>query len=182
MKAEGSTVTRYHPVLAALHWLLAVLIIASLLYGYLVLAATPASDAQKIGMLRLHMIGGVTILGLMIVRLLVRVFTAHPAPTPESPPASHATARIAHYLFYLLVGLLAVSGLTTAVVSGINLIVFGGVQQPLPATLEIYPSRIIHGYLAAALAVLVIGHVLAACYHHFALKDRIFTRMAFGKR
>ena len=176
------TVARYHPVLVTLHWLLALLIIASLLYGYFVLAATPSADPQKISMLRLHMAGGVTILGLMIVRLLTRFFTAHPAPSPESTAVSHNAARIAHYVFYLLIGLLAASGLTTAVVSGINLIVFGGAQQPLPATLEIYPSRVLHGYLAAALAVLLIAHVLAACYHHFALKDRIFSHMAFGKR
>jgi cytochrome b561 len=41
-----------------LHWLLAALVIAALSLGFFVLAATPNPDPQKIGVLRLHMAGG----------------------------------------------------------------------------------------------------------------------------
>ena len=51
-------VFRYHPLLVTLHWVLAVLIIAALAMGFFVLAAMPNVDPQKIGVLRVHMAGG----------------------------------------------------------------------------------------------------------------------------
>ena len=73
-------VTRYHPVLVTLHWALAILIIGALSVGFFWLAAMPNSDPQKIGILRLHMAGGILILALMVVRLVVRMLTSRPAP------------------------------------------------------------------------------------------------------
>ncbi len=61
-------VSRYHPLLVTLHWVLAVLIIAELTLGFWGLAATPNSDPEKIGVLRVHMPGGVLILALMGIR------------------------------------------------------------------------------------------------------------------
>jgi cytochrome b561 len=71
---------RYHPLLVILHWLLAVLIIAALALGALVMVNIPNSDPMKIEALRSHMAGGAVILLLMLARLLVRNRTAHPAP------------------------------------------------------------------------------------------------------
>ena len=55
-------VSRYHPLLVTLHWVLAVLIVAALAIGFVGLAPTPNSDPQKIGALRVHMAGGMLIL------------------------------------------------------------------------------------------------------------------------
>ena len=65
-------VSRYHPLLVTLHWVLAVLIIAALTIGFFVLAATPNANPQKIGVLRIHMAGGMLILALMVIRFIVR--------------------------------------------------------------------------------------------------------------
>ena len=48
-------VSRYHPLLVTLHWVLAILIIAALIIGSFWLAAMPNSDPQKIVVLRVHM-------------------------------------------------------------------------------------------------------------------------------
>ena len=74
-------VSRYHPLLVTLHWVLAVLMVAALAVGFLGLAPTPNSDSQKIGVLRVHMAGGMLILVLMGIRFIVRMC------------ASRATAR-----------------------------------------------------------------------------------------
>lgn len=50
-------VTRYHPVLVTLHWLLAALIIAALALGALIMATIPNTDPMKIEALRSHMAG-----------------------------------------------------------------------------------------------------------------------------
>ena len=83
-------VSRYHPLLVALHWILAVLIIAALALGALVMVKIPNTDPMKLEALRSHMIGGSLILVLMSIRLVVRVRTGLPA----SPSAGHPAAQI----------------------------------------------------------------------------------------
>ena len=55
-------VSRYHPLLVTLHWLLAVLIIAALALGALVMVKVPNTDPMKIETLRHHTTGGFLIL------------------------------------------------------------------------------------------------------------------------
>jgi cytochrome b561 len=106
------------------------------------------------------------------------------------PPAVATTggallARLApnsHFGFYVLVALMAGTGYATALLAGLPAIVFGRSGAPLPPTFLVYPSRIVHGYVAILLAGLIARHALAACYHQFVKNDRLFARMSFGRR
>jgi cytochrome b561 len=79
-------VSRYHPLLVALHWILAVLIVAALALGALVMVKIPNTDPMKFEALRSHMIGGALILVLTLVRLAVRVRSEHPALASAGHP------------------------------------------------------------------------------------------------
>jgi cytochrome b561 len=173
---------RYHPSLTLLHWVLAALIIATLMVGYFELAPMANTSPEKIGLLRLHMAGGMTIFFLMAARLLLRFLTPRPAPATAGHPALDRLANFTHYAFYILVALMAATGLSTAVISGLNLIVFGDSGDPLPPSLLIYPTRVAHGYVAVALAALIGLHISAALYHQFFLRDGLLRRMWFGDR
>lgn len=175
-------VSRYHPLLVTLHWTLAILIIAALIIGFLWLAATANSDPRKIGVLRLHMAIGMLILALMAVRFVVRMATARPAAATTGYPLLDRMAPISHYGFYVLVLLMAGTGLATAILAGLPAIVFGGSGDPLPPTFMIYPTWVAHGSIAALLVGLIILHALAAFYHQFVRKDGLFRRMSFGGR
>jgi cytochrome b561 len=175
-------VSRYHPLLVTLHWVLAALIIAQLILGFFGLAATPNSDPQKIATLQLHMAGGVLILALMVIRFIVRMRTSRPPAAATGHPSLDRFAPITHYGFYLVVLAMVATGFTTAIVSGLNLIVFGPSGVPLPPTLMIYPSFVAHVYIAALLVALITLHVLAAFYHQFVRGDGLFRRMLFGRR
>ena len=119
-------VSRYHPLLVTLHWLLAVLIIAALAIGFFVLAAMPNADPQKIAVLRVHMAGGMLILALMVIRFTVRMWTSRPAAATTGYPLLDRIAPITHYGFYVLVLLMVGSGYTTGILAGLPAIVFGG--------------------------------------------------------
>jgi cytochrome b561/uncharacterized protein YndB with AHSA1/START domain len=173
-------VSRYHPLLVTLHWLLAILIVAMLCAGFLLLAAMPNTDPQKIGILLIHMSLGMFILALMVVRFIVRMWTARPAAPTTGHSMLDRIAPSTHYGFYILVFLMAASGLATAILAGLDRSVFQGSGEPLPPSFAVYPTFVAHGYLALLLAGLVILHVLAALYHQFARKDRLFPRMWFG--
>jgi len=130
-----------NPLLVSLHWALALLIIGQLSYGFRELRATPNSDPHKITVLRLHMEIGMAIVALMFNRLILRIRTSNPA---ESVP-------ISHYGPYILVFLMAGTGLVTAILSCINMIVFGPSGGELPPALAICSIRVVHGYLAMLL-------------------------------
>jgi cytochrome b561 len=175
-------VSRYHPLLVTLHWLLAFLIIAALALGFFVLAATPNSDPNKIDALRGHMIAGMLLLALMAVRLAVRLMTSHPPRATTGYPLLDRIAPITHYGFYLLILLMAGTGYATALMAGLPDIVFGRSGAPLPQDFLIYPTRVAHGYLALLLVAFVALHVLAALYHQLVRKDGLLRRMAYGRR
>jgi cytochrome b561 len=60
--------------------------------------------------------------------------------------------------------------------------VFQGSGEPLPPSFAIYPTFVAHVFFALLLAGFVVLHVLAALYHHFFRKDRLFRRMWLGRR
>jgi cytochrome b561 len=175
-------VTRHHPLLVALHWLLVVLIIAALSIGFFRLAAMPNSDPRKIDVLLVHMAGGMFILALMVIRFIVRMWTARPPAATAGNPQLDRITPVIHYGFYILVVLMAGTGFATAVLARLNEIVFAGSSEPLPPTLMIYPTRVAHGYIALLLVGFIILHMVAALYHQFVRKDGLFRRMSFGRR
>jgi cytochrome b561 len=77
-------VSRYHPLLVTLHWFLALLIIAALALGALVMVKIPNSSPMKIEALRSHMLGGIFILTLMLLRLFIRIRTRRRPATRSS--------------------------------------------------------------------------------------------------
>ncbi len=89
---------RYQAVLVALHWLIGLMIIGLLWFGYFVLANTPSSNPQKINILALHATGGMGVLTLMIVRVAVRLSSAKPPPAPTGSAWADRLAPIAHLI------------------------------------------------------------------------------------
>jgi len=174
--------TRYHPTLVALHWLLALLIIGGLIMGGNVLAKTPNTDPFKMTALSIHMSIGMTILVLMLVRLVVRLTTRKPSHADIGNALINKAATWAHWAFYLTVFAMCASGLATASASGLPAIVFGGSGAPLPPSFDDIAPRAAHGILATVLGLLILAHVGAGLYHQYVRKDGLFGRMWFGKR
>jgi cytochrome b561 len=174
-------VSRYHPLLVAMHWLLGALIVAALTLGALVMAKIPNSDPVKIGALRGHMMGGSVILTFMIVRLFVRARTARPEVASARHPALDRLAWASHRLLYVLVFAQAASGAVMALHFDLPAIVFAG-HGALPADFWVYPVRAVHYAVSRLLMALIALHVAGALYHTFVLRDGLLRRMWFGKR
>lgn len=173
---------RYHPALTTLHWLLAVLIILALTMGKIVLAQTPNADPDKFGALQGHMIVGISILALMIIRFGIRLMTKRPPDVDIGHELLNKGASIAHYALYALVFAMAASGLATANTAGLPDIIFFGSGDPLPANFDDIFTRTVHRALSLVLILVIASHVLAALYHQFVRKDSLFARMWYGKR
>ena len=171
--------SRHQPVLVALHWLLALMIIGLLCLGFFVLANMPNTDPKKLDILVWHMAGGMVVLVLMILRFIIRIWSARPATATTGSPLLDRLASIAHYSFYVIVFLMIASGWTTGwLISG----VFQRNGESLPDTFAVFPTFQAHAVLATLLAILIAAHIAAALYHQFVLKDGLFRRMWFGER
>jgi len=171
---------RYHPVLVGLHWLLAILILAGLFGGTFELSKVPNSDPLKLVGLQIHMTIGLSILALMLIRLVVRLRTAHPAPVETGNLTLDRLGRVMHAALYLVAIAMAASGMALSVTSGLPDAVFG--TGTLPATFDAFFARRVHGALANLLGLLVLAHVAAALWHQFVRRDALFRRMWFGAR
>ena len=172
---------RYHPALVSLHWLLTVLIVVALLMGSNILSQIPNDDPEKLFALKMHMISGFVILGLMIVRVIVRKVTEEPAAADAGNAVLNKAGVIAHYLLYLLVFAMVGSGIATAVIAGLPDIVFNNSGVALPENFNNILPRIFHGIISKVLFAMIFLHVLGAFYHQFIRKDSLLSRMWFGK-
>ena len=177
-----TTPTRYHPLGVLLHWVIAVVLLATLLGALAGLEDIPNDDPTKVFALRIHMSLGITVVSLMLIRLIVRLSAKKPEPATKGEPALDWSRRIVHFLLYFLVFAMGATGLGMAFDASLFDIVFQGQDKPLPADFHELPPRAGHGLFARVLLVLIIGHALVALWHQFVRKDRLFRRMWFGKR
>lgn len=168
---------KYGTVQVTLHWLVVALVFAAFVLGK-IMSGQP-NDSAKVIPLALHMGLGVFILIVMIVRFVVRM----KLPMPEHVSAGNLffdwIGKLVHYALYLLVFLMAISGISLSIQAGLLAGVFGG--SALPVDFYEFTARMLHGFVAPALFLLVLLHVGAAFYHQFMLKDRLLARMWYGK-
>ena len=174
-------VSRYHPALVVLHWVLAFFIIAALALGALALVKIPNADPMKIEALRSHVSGGIIILVLMLARLLIRIRSAHPSPASADHPLLDRLAWASHRMFYVTVIAMALSGTAMALQTGLFDAVFFG-HGRIPSDFWAFSVRRLHYALSRLLMALIALHIAGAFYHTFVLRDGLLGRMFFGRR
>ena len=175
-----SEVKRYHPTLIVLHWLLAIAIGGAFVMGALVLDHMKNDAPEKMQLLQMHVIGGISILVLTIIRLIVRIKTAKPAPVVTDNPKMDKVGSGVQHLLYLMSFLAALSGMALAMKSDLINVLFKHVGT-LPADFEGYAAHGVHALMAAGLILLTLVHVAGALKHQFVLKNNMLDRMKLGK-
>lgn len=170
---------RYHPVQVTLHWLVVFLVVAAFVMGKS-MSGLP-NDANKLMPLALHMGVGFLTLVVIVTRFITRMKLPKPAHVTAGNAFFDWIGKVVHYALYLLVFLTAVSGMSLSMQAGLVPIVFGGSSAPLPADFFDFTARMLHGFIAPALLLLVLLHVGAALYHQFLLKDNLLARMWYEK-
>lgn len=174
------TPKRYHPVLVALHWVMAVLIIFLLLVGNLFMVWLP-NDTAKLMPLQMHMLTGISVGVLLVARFIVRVVTKKPAPATTGNPTLDFIGRLTHWGLYLFSLGMVISGMGISSAANLPVIVFQGQGFPQGFDFYTFPPRIGHEFVSYGLFVLVALHIGAALYHQFIRKDNLLSRMWFGK-
>jgi len=171
-------IQRYTPTARWLHWIMAAIVIVTLLLG-IYLADVPKGP-ERTGLIQWHKSIGSLVLALVIYRLYWRL--THPAPPlPDTIPAwQQKAAEIGHWLLYALMFAQPLGGWVMSSARGFP-VRLGGIL-PLPALVDKNDALAdalvgIHGLLGWSLAALAAGHIVIALKHHFIDHEPILTRM-----
>jgi cytochrome b561 len=174
-----STANRYGTVAVFIHWTTAIAVVILLVSGFR--AAGMSSVADKTALLRMHVAVGISVLLLTGLRLAWWWLVDRKPADPEGSPRWQAlAASVVHKLFYLLILVMAASGLGMLVLSGAGNILFAGASGPLPVFTHFAP-RIPHGIGARVLIALIVVHLCAALYHQLVRQDGLLARMGLGR-
>jgi cytochrome b561 len=174
--------SRYSPVAMLLHWVLAIAIVGSFSMG-LYMSDLPFSP-QRLKLYNWHKWAGVTILALSTARLLWRLTHQPPADLP-APAWQRLAAHGTHALLYVLFFAVPLVGWAYSSAAGFPIVWFGVLPMPdfVPADKALAEAiKPWHGYLAYAMAALVLMHVAAALKHHFIDRDGLLSRMWFTRK
>lgn len=152
----------YGPIQIGLHWLIAALVLFQLVFGESMVTATEAAEeGEAIGasdaiLATAHYWVGISILALVALRLIVRLRNGTPPPIDGNPILA-LMAKATHWLFYILLVVVPVTGLLAVYAN--------------PEIGEI------HQLAKPAFILLIALHAGAALFHHFILRDGTLRRM-----
>ena len=180
--AVQSKPKRYSPVLVSLHWIIAILIFSTFLLAGDSEGGAAATIAG-IPTIGIHMLLGITILVLLIIRLIVRWRTEHPDWASTGNRFLDKVGEITHWALYVFVFGMTITGISLAARGNRFARIFGlasaapsGQFGPRGFSIGMF-----HGLIWFFLSLLILLHVGAALYHQFILKDNLLGRMWYGK-
>ncbi|MDA1117567.1 MAG: cytochrome b [Proteobacteria bacterium] len=170
---------RYTNVAIALHWILALGILAQIGLGYF-LDNVPRGSPERSAWVNFHKSIGITLAALIILRLAWRL-THMPPPLPVAMPAWElVAARANHALLYVCMVGMPLTGYVATNFSKFGIKYFGLVTLP-PWGIDdkqIYAAfNGAHKILALVFVALILLHVAAALKHALWERDGLLRRM-----
>ncbi len=170
---------RYTHTAMWLHWLIAILLMSQFAFGWY-LSDIPRGVPARSYFVNLHKSSGMLIALLILLRIVWRL-THTPPPLPDTVPRwQQRAAAGSHYLLYLLMLVMPLSGYLASNFSKHGVNFFNTIKlAPWGSDDKLLYAFFNQTHKTASwlLLALVILHVLAALKHLFVDRDAIFSRM-----
>ncbi len=176
--------TGYTGAAKGFHWVVALLIFIQFPLAW-IMGDLPG--LQKFQAYNWHKSIGITVLALMVLRVVWRLFNPAPALPPSMPALERKAAHLGHLALYAAIFLMTLSGWAMISVSDKPSVLFQYTRFPLLPVLRDLPVaqkkeylgvfEQIHGVMGYLLLALIGGHIAAVIRHAFLLKDGVSTRM-----
>ncbi len=171
ISGQFSTISKW------LHWLVAFFMVSVISVAS---SFTFVDPVDRAGGIPVHVSIGLIVLALTLIRLAWRAVKP-PPPVPEGTPTwMRRGASIGHFLLYGLILFQAALGIWMAALSPVDIRFFNGFDlSALSADSagSVAALRKLHFAGACLLTASIFGHVAAALWHHFKLRDDVLIRM-----
>jgi cytochrome b561 len=179
------TQQHFSPVTVALHWVIALTMIAMLGIGFYM------SIFEYFPLYDLHKSIGVVIFAVILARVWWRIKNGWPLPVRTYPAWEHRLAQVTHWVLIVGTVLMPISGMLYSGLGGWGIKVFGwvmvpgnknaeGQTEPIHAGLA-QLGQVMHEWVGYVLVGAVFLHLAGALKHHLIDKDRTLLRM-LGRR
>lgn len=171
---------RFTPLQRALHWLMAVAILAMLFIGVGMVSTVAPTYLTLVS---IHKPLGIAILVLAIVRLVVRWRYGTPRLPADLPEPMKLAAVLSHWALYALMIAMPLLGWGMLSAAQYPVVLWGGVRLPpiLPPSDSLHTLLWnLHRGLAYVFFALILMHVGAALFHAWVRRDGVFQAMAGG--
>lgn len=173
-----NTRLQWGAVAKTLHWIMALAILIMFALGWL--AASAPVSPTKLKLFMWHKSIGLTLLGLVCVRLFWRFTNQIPAPPPGISSTENTLARLGHAALYALMIAMPLSGYVINSTANFPFKLFGWLLVP-----NVFPAdkawqgvaESIHFYLFWTFVVVITIHVAAALRHHLLKHNDVLKRM-----
>ncbi len=168
----------YTSIAKTLHWLILVLLIVQFAVAWSmphIGRSTPVT-----ALISVHFTMGIVILAVALVRLFWRATHGEPEPEAGVPPWQTTSARIVHWLLYMLLFVLPLLGWINASWRGMPIVMFGLTLPHLVGTRAVGWGWTgdVHVLLSNYVLLTLVGvHVAGALYHYFIRRDHVLQRM-----
>jgi cytochrome b561 len=168
---------RFSPLQRALHWIMAVCILAMLFIG-VGMVSTVRPD--YLTLVSIHKPLGVIILVLGLIRLVVRLTRGAPPLPADMPEPMKLAAYLSHLAFYGLMIALPLIGYGMLSAAAYPVVVFGVTLPSLLPHSNTLHSVLwnAHRFLALCFFALIVVHLAAALFHALVRRDGVFQAMA----
>lgn len=176
------TQQKFSPLTIALHWVIALTIIAMLGIGFYM------SINEYYPLYNWHKSIGVAIFAVILVRVWWRIKNGWPVPVRIYPTLEHRLAQVTHWVLIVGTVLMPISGMMYSGLGGYGIKVFGwvmvagnknsvtGQTEPIHSGLSALGQGV-HEWLGYILVVTILLHLTGALKHHWFDKDRTLLRM-----
>jgi cytochrome b561 len=175
--------THYTGIAKSLHWLMALMIFGLLALGFY-MSDLPLSP-EKLQYYAWHKWAGVSVFALVWLRLAWRITHRPPSLADNLSRPMQWTAHAGHFLLYVLMIAIPLSGWLMSSAKGVQTVWFG--VLPIPDLIGKDKAlgkslAELHEALNIGLLLLIAGHAVAALSHHFFHKDDTLRRMLPSRR
>ncbi|KND61291.1 Cytochrome B561 [Candidatus Burkholderia verschuerenii] len=177
----SATHARFSPLQRALHWIMAVCILAMLFIG---VGMVSTVKPTYLTLVSIHKPLGIVVLVLGLIRFVVRLVRGSPPLPADMPAPMKLAAYLSHLAFYALMIALPIIGYAMLAAADYPVIVFG-VQLPslLPHSNSLHSMLWnAHRFLALCFFALIVVHLAAALFHALIRRDGVFEAMAWRRR
>jgi len=177
---------RYSLLQRVIHWLVALLVIVSLsigltlgMLGYEGVVARFGNETTNL-LYKYHKTSGVLLLGLMTLRLVLKLVLVQPEYDPPLPPAQRMASQAVHGTLYVLLLSQAVIGWAATASGGYPVEFFSSTMPGILGKDEALSKTLygIHYAIGLTLVALVVLHVGAALMHWLVKRDTVMYRIS----